>query len=116
MSIRNLTPHPITLRLPDGSDIILPPDPAGPARCAPGATEVTDRGLPVPVAIQGPAGPVVGLPAPVDGVYLLVSGMVLSHADCAGRSDVLAPGTGPADGAIREGGQIVAVTRLVARA
>ena len=45
----------------------------------------------------------------------MVSGFVLAHPSVAGRSDVVGPGTGPADGAIRnEKGQIVAVTRLIA--
>jgi hypothetical protein len=43
----------------------------------------------------------------------IVSGMVLS-ALYGTRPDVLAPGTGPNDGAIRDAsGRIVAVTRLV---
>jgi hypothetical protein len=115
MRLVNLTPHPITLRLADGSDLTLPVD--GPAaRCAPPQAHQGDEGLPVPVARQGQPGPVVGLPAPIDGVAYIVSGMVLAHADCAGRLDVLAPGTGPADGAIRnEAGHVVAVTRLVGR-
>ena len=56
-------------------------------------------------------GPVVGLPDPQPGVVLLVSTLVLGHV--VGRTDVMAPATGPTDDAIREGGQVVAVTRLV---
>ena len=45
------------------------------------------------------------LPAPVAGVVYVVSALV---ADRARRSDVVSPDTGPS--AIRDGGQIVAVT------
>lgn len=110
----NLTPHPITLALPDGSRQTI--QPSGLARCLPGPATVGDEGLPVPVARQGALGPVEGLPGPAAGTVYIVSALVLGHPSLAGRRDVLAPGTGPADGAIRDNGQIVAVTRLVGRA
>ena len=55
-------------------------------------------------------GAVTGLPDPVAGVYLIVSGMVLSALNGT-RPDVMAPDTGP--DAIRENGQIVAVRGFV---
>ena len=112
MTVVNLTPHPITLRTAAGDETIPS---SGVARCTPAPAVATDEGLPVPVARPGgPMGPVVGLPSPAPGAVYIVSAMVLAHPDCAGRKDVLAPGTGPADGAIRDGaGHIVAVTRLV---
>lgn len=111
----SLLPHPIVLALPSGERQTIAPSGAV-ARCAPPAAVLGDEGLPVPVARQGALGPVVGLPAPEDGVVFVVSGLVLGHPSLAGRRDVVAPGTGPADGAVREGGQVVAVTRLVGRA
>ena len=113
MNITNLTPHPITLRSVMGVDTIIPPT-APPARVSatPG-TLATVPGLPVPVASATVYGEIEGLPPPAEGTVFIVSGIVLPR--CAGRTDVCAPGTGPADGAIRdERGQIVAVTRLIA--
>lgn len=120
----NLTPHALTLRLSDGSDLVVPPS-GTVARVAtkPGAlTEIP--GVPVPVATATEYGEIEGLPAPVEGVVYLVGALVLGRA--FGRADVFGPGTGPNDGAIREPelledgtpnpkkGQIVAVTRLIA--
>lgn len=111
MKILNLTPHPIVLRTPEGEDITLPS--AGVARVAtlPGNVEHVP-GLPVPVASAPAFGAIEGLPDPEPGTVFIVSGMVASRA--FGRADVFSPGTGPADGAIRDAaGRIVAVTRLV---
>jgi hypothetical protein len=55
-------------------------------------------------------GVVTGLPDPVNGVGLIVSGMVLGALN-GSRSDVYAPDTG-AD-AVRENGQITSVMGLV---
>lgn len=112
---RNLTPHPLTLRTAAG-DAVIPPS-GTVARCAPpAASEDVSTGLAVPVFRAGPLGDPVGLPDPQPGVFLIVSLAVLTHPKLAGRRDVLAPGTGPADGAIRDAeGRVVAVTRLVGR-
>jgi hypothetical protein len=57
-------------------------------------------------------GAVVGLPDPVDGVLLVVSQLVAGRVP--DRDDVVSPGTGPADGAVRDAqGRVCAVTRLV---
>ncbi len=53
---------------------------------------------------------VTGLPDPIDGTIFIVSAPV--GAAIVGRNDVLVLGTGPNDGAIRDGGNVVAVTRL----
>lgn len=115
--IINLTPHAITLRSPSGEDTVIPAS-GTVARVAstPGTLgEVT--GIPVPVASPTVFGAVDGLPAPVEGVFLLVSAMVGSALAGRGRTDVLMPGTGPADNAVRnDKGHIVAVTRLIAAA
>ena len=116
-TIKNLTPHAITLRAADGAETTLAPAGAVPrVGNAPGAM-VSDHPLAGVVAVFGPdrAGAVVGLPDPEPGVFLVVSGMVGDALRAAGlsRPDVLVPGTGPADGAVRNAaGHVVAVTRL----
>lgn len=100
----NLTPHPITVRTPNG-DITYAPSGT--------VARVTTREIPtapvngVPV-VQRTMGDVTGIPA---GVPCIVSSMVL--AAVPGRPDVYAPDTG--NTAIRDAnGHIVAVTRFVA--
>jgi hypothetical protein len=109
MIIKNLTPHAIALKQPDGTLIhILPSGQV--ARVSVTTVPVDRPGLPVPV-VRNLYGPVEGLPDPQPGHFFVVSALVLAR--CAGRDDVYAPDTGP--GAVRdEKGQIVAVTRLVA--
>jgi hypothetical protein len=101
----NLTPHPITLRTPLG-DVTFPPS----GQVARVATISSPTGLivaGVPV-IRNVYGPISGLPA--EGVECIVSGMVA--AAVPGRVGVYAPATGSS--AVRENGQVVAVTELVA--
>lgn len=110
MQFVNLTPHAITLRTPEGVDIVVAPSGQQARVQNPPAAQVgIVAGVPVYAAQQG--GTVSGIPDPALGTIYIVSGMVL--ASVVGRPDVMAPGTGPADGAIRENGQIVAVTRLI---
>lgn len=106
----NCTPHDLVLRDADGTDHTIAASGIVPrVSSTPGA--LRDIGIIVPVADADTFGDVTGLPAPVDGTFLIVSGMV--GAALAGtRPDVLVPGTGPADGCIRDGGRIIAVTRL----
>jgi hypothetical protein len=122
MTILNLTPHAITLRGPDGEDTVL--EPAAPkggeprVGNAPGVG-LADHPLAGIVAVHGPdeAGEVENLPDPQPGVFLVVSGMVGDAIQKRGifRHDVLVPGTGPQDGAVRnDKGHIVAVTRIKA--
>jgi len=102
----NLTPHVITLRLPDGQDVTLPP--SGTVARVSMLEEIvgTVAGLPL---IRRCPGPVIGLPDG-DGPCI-VSSMVLAALP-AGTPGVYAPDTGPT--AIRdERGLVVAVTRLV---
>jgi hypothetical protein len=69
----------------------------------------------VPVFGADRPGAVEGLPEPRPGVVLVVSGFVAAALAGSGRADVVAPGTGPADGAVRNAaGHVVAVTRLKA--
>ena len=103
----NLTPHPITLRTPQGDVTIAPSGVV--ARVVTTETVVAktfDHGVPV---VERTFNDVVGLPD--DGTQCLVSALVLSAVP--GRVGVYAPDTGAT--AIRSAdGQIVAVTRLVA--
>lgn len=100
----NLTPHAITLSLPNRESVTFPPS-GKIARVASQEVVIgTLQGVPV---IQRQFGAVEGLPE--DGTPCLVSALVLSA--CPGRAGVYAPDTGPT--AIRENGQVVAVTRLV---
>ena len=114
----NLTPHAVTLRDEYGQDHVIPPT-APPARieAVPGEGGVCLLpGVPVPVYLPDRPGRVTGLPDQGTGDqssrYYIVSAVV--GAALSGlRSDVLVLGTGPNDGAIRDGdGRIVAVTRL----
>jgi hypothetical protein len=113
MNLTNLTPHAITLRSADGTDTIVPPSgTVARVSSTPGALE-TVAGIPVPVAGMQTFGGVEGLPAPAEGTMFIVSAMVLA-ALRGSRPDVVGPGTGPNDGAVRnEKGHVVAVTRLV---
>ena len=115
MNIVNLTPHPIVLVGANGNRWTFPS--SGVCRVTSNAGALTDvAGIPVPVAGATTFGAIEGLPAPVDGVVFIVSGMVASALVSSGvsRPDVLVPGTGPNDGAVRdEQGRIVGVTRLV---
>ena len=58
-------------------------------------------------------GEVTGLPAPEDGVMLIVSAMVLSAAQKQGRVDVVAPATGHPACRRNEAGHIVSVPGFV---
>ena len=113
MNLVNCTPHAITLRNAEGVDTVLSPSgTVARVTSTPGALESVP-GVPVPIAGAQTFGGVEGLPAPVEGTLLIVSAMVLS-ALRGTRSDVVGPGTGPNDGAVRnDKGHIVAVTRLV---
>lgn len=104
MNLLNLTPHAITLRTPDG-DVTFPP--SGKIARVETVETITGELAGVPVIARS-MGATTGLPT--DGTPCLVSAMVLSAVP--GMIGVYAPDSGPT--AIRENGQIVAVTRLVA--
>ena len=116
----NLTPHAIVLRDEAGADHVLPPS-GTVARVQAHPGPLSDIGLPVPVAGRTQYGAVEGLPGDRVGawdsrpeVLYIVSALVGAAISHQKRDDVLCPGTGPNDGAIRdEAGRIVAVTRLV---
>ena len=116
--IVNLTPHAITMRDASGRDHLIPPSGTvarvSNGRGAPVTLPVGTGGwvdFPIPVIGPDLPGAVTGLPDPVDGTYLIVSGAV--GAAVAGRRDVLVPGTGPGDNPVRDDeGRIVAVRCL----
>lgn len=115
--LHNYCPHPLTLRVQQPPiDVTLLSE--GNARVSQEAGElqqeiwlVNDHCL---FPIYGPStyGSITGLPDPQAGQYYIVSMMVAQALP--DRADLLVPGTGPADEAIRDNGQIVAVTRLIA--
>ena len=106
----NLTPHDITLRLEDGSDFIVPTSGTVARVSSTPGEQGRIKGIPVQVWGKTTFGEIEDLPDPEPGKIFLVSGLVGSRVE--GRDDVLVPGTGPRDGAIREDGKIVAITRL----
>lgn len=102
----NLTPHSITVRLPDGSERVYPPS-GTVARVMTFETSAADIDG-IKTAYRR-TGKVEGLTLPLTGP-VLVSGMVL--AELTGVDNVYAPDSGST--AIRDDkGQVVAVTRLI---
>ena len=113
MNIVNLTPHNIVLQDADGVRTVIASSGVARVASTPGALENVE-GVPVPIAGRATYGAVEGLPGPVEGTLYVVSAMVLGRPECQGRDDVVGPGTGPKDGAIRnEAGNVIAVARLV---
>ena len=104
MKFVNLTPHALTV---EGLGTI--PASGAIARVSVNSTDVgTISGVRLRAQLKGD---VTGLPVRVEGVVLIVSGMVLDALGGTRRSDVVAPDTGP--DAIRENGQIIAVRGFV---
>jgi len=68
------------------------------------------EGVPVPVYTPNRWGVVEGVPEPDGESLFIVSALVGQRLK---RPDLVMPGTGPGEGAVRKDGQIVAVTRLV---
>jgi len=107
-NVKNLTPHPVTFMLPDGTIITLPPEGIVPRR----ETYTEDagesiNGIPI---VRNTLGPVVGLPEPEEGVTLVVPFMICQA--CPDRKDLYAPDTTPASVVRDENGRIVGVRRL----
>lgn len=84
----NLTPHTLNVHCADGVVNIAPSGEV--ARCKVTYTPDGFVGeFPVFVATYGD---VTGLPAPSEGLFFIVSGMVTSHPSVSGRPDVFSPG------------------------
>jgi len=118
--IVNLTPHPIVVH--DGGNAEIIPPSGRIARVATSSIEMhrIEAGHGVnPMLQMTTFGQVIDLPEPKKDTFLIVSGIVLSALREQGstRQDVIAPATGPTDGAIRnDAGQIAGVTRFNALA
>lgn len=111
----NATPHAVVLRAADGVDLlILPCGQVARVEMKLG-TEETPSDFPCALFGADERVGIVDLVSPREGVFVIVSAMVADAIVTAGmnRPDVLVPGTGPKDGAIRDAeGRLVAVTRL----
>ena len=109
----NRTPHPIGLSVDGIVTTISTSGTVARVSTLSGAQCGVLHGL--PVFLPPTFGAVEGLPEPQDGVVYIVSLLVASALQAAGvsRPDVVCPGTGPQDGAVRDAqGHIVAVTRF----
>src|SRR3989344_6547060 len=100
----NLTPHAIVFQHPDGTRrTFAKPEKGMDARVDPlpvRPEEVSElEGM--TLAPYPMYGPVVNLPEPQEGTIYIVSLIVLGRPEVASRKDLVAPGTGPKDGAIR---------------
>lgn len=107
----NLTSKPLTFVTAEGMQTIHPSGHT--CRCKVDQHVIrTHAGVPV---YQSVYGPVEGLPEPAEGVIYVVPTVVLHALEYNGihRQDVAAPGTGANDNCLREGGRVVAATRLV---
>jgi hypothetical protein len=109
----NLTPHPIGLSV-DGVVTTIPTSGTiARVSSTPGEQCGTLHG--VPLFLPPTFGQIEGLPPMQEGTVFIVSLLVASALQSAAlfRPDVVCPGTGPQDGAVRdEQGRILAVTRL----
>lgn len=93
-TLKNLTPHPLTIRATRGDILNIPPEPT-PARLTttkaprPPLTGVVD--VPIEIGVSEVTfGTTENLPAPTEGAAYIVSGLVLAqHPD---RADLFAPG------------------------
>lgn len=114
----NLTPHAVTLQAQDGTRFTVPPS-GTVARIAsePGEHIIIEgcAGFDAGVAIYAPTRwGAHGLPEsdPTGATTYIVSALFAGRV--GDRIDVVYPGTGPADGCIRDSkGQVEAVTRLI---
>lgn len=115
MRIVNLTPHQVVISMPNGTVVQYPP--AGVVA----RVEVKQEKIefinaagepshPFPIVSNTFSEEIVNLPPPEEGTWFIVSGLVRTALGDT-REDVLAPDTGAT--AIRENGQVVAVTRMV---
>lgn len=109
MTLRNLTPHPVTI-ITDTGSVHLLPEPGTRPRID-DVREVTEpvlvEGVPVPT-VRVVGGPAVDLPEPEPGTLFVVS-RVIAEA-CPDRTDLLVP-----DDLVRDGTGRVVGCRSLAR-
>lgn len=112
----NLTPHPVVYRTAEGKDFTFPSGGSARVDVTPGTSFTHSiEGL-GEFVVNTPAqmGEVIGLPEPDGETIYIVSLIVITHPSVVGRNDVVAPATGPKDGAIRDAeGRIQGVTKFV---
>lgn len=111
-SLINLTPHAITLYSPTGIHEIAPSGQL--ARIRSSSVQVGELGG-VPI-IRPTFDDVNGLPEPSNDTVYIVSSVVLTALRSNGitRDDLVAPGTGPNDSAVRDpSGKVTGITRFV---
>lgn len=113
----NLTPHPITIKTTTGEYITIPPSGKIARIISSNASsyDVDINGITVSYVHPGDE-TIVDLPEPQEGVFYIVSSLVLNYLrnSNSNRKDVLSPGTGTKDGVIRdERGNIIAITKLI---
>ena len=101
----NCTPHELCVHDSKGGVVKYPPSGNLP-RVAAGFSDFNDKGI-----CQTTFGDVENLPDQVDGVYLVVSAMVLTALH-GSRGDVVAPATGHPD-CKRDQGRIISVPGFV---
>ena len=111
MNFVNLTPHNIVFRMADGTDIVFPPDRAGPARV--GTITVPVSEIDGMTVVENVWGALEGLPGPEEGTVYIVSLAVIRYVERAGYAaidrvrsvgvihDIIAPDTSPTGGAVR---------------
>lgn len=110
MRVRNLTPHSLTIHLPDGSVREIPAE-----GIIPRLTEVTEvvepvDGIPV---VRTVFGDVVGWPSDVGpNDVVLVNSLIGDHVAEKLRLTVYSPDTGPASAVRDPQGRIIGVRRL----
>lgn len=112
MQLVNLTPHSVNLFTPAGVQSVPA---SGQLTRVRGHSQPAGEVFGLPV-VRPTFEPVTGLPEPVEGVLYLVSSVVLTALKSCGlhRTDVVAPATGPNDGAIRDSAnRVQGVTRLL---
>lgn len=107
MRLKNLTPHSVTIVLPNGESTTLPPEGTVPRRETITQNVGEINGIPV---VRNVLGPVIGLPEPEEGIMYIVPFLVASALP--ERDDLLAPDTTPASVVRDEQGRIVGVKRL----
>ena len=105
----NLTPHDITIFLPNGEKITIPKS----KEVARLVTEFVNvgniNGVPV---VKTEFKEIIGLPKPHPGVIYIVSTLVAQAAAKLGRRDVIAPDTSPQGAVKDENGRIIGVKRF----
>lgn len=100
-TFKNFTPHPIVLN--DGTTF----ESIGIARVSASFTDAVDG------VCDQEFGDVGGLPKPEEGVFLIVSAIVLAATKESGRTDCVAPATGHPDCTRSDKGYIVSVPCFV---